>query len=140
MQMIGGIKCGLDIWEMAIIPSLLNNAGTWINISDKSIDKLNSLQNIFLQTLLGVGRACPTPALCWDTATLDMRVRVQKAKLALIHHIMGLEGTSLAKQIYEEQLSFGWPVLVRECGEIVKEWGVQDIIHNNHSLTKINGR
>ena len=119
---------------MAIIPSLLNIASTWINISDKSIDKLNSLQNIFLQTLLGAGRACPTPALCWDTAT------VQKAKLAPIHHIMGLEGTSLAKQIYEEQLSFGWPVLVRESGEIVKEWGVQDIIHNNHSLTKINGR
>ena len=136
MQMIGGIKCGMDIWEMAIIPSLLNNAGTWIHISDTSIDKLNSLQNIFLQTLLGAGRGCPTPALCWDTATLDMRVRVQKAKLALIHHIMGLEGTALAKQIYEEQLNFGWPGLVRECGEIVKEWGVQDIINNKHSFTK----
>ena len=28
MQTIGGIKCGQDIWEMAIIPSLLNNAST----------------------------------------------------------------------------------------------------------------
>ena len=26
MQMIEGIKCGHDIWEMALIPSLLNNA------------------------------------------------------------------------------------------------------------------
>ena len=26
MQTIGGIKCGKDIWEMAIIPSLINNA------------------------------------------------------------------------------------------------------------------
>jgi hypothetical protein len=31
MQMIGGIKCGLDIWEMALIPSLLNNASMWTN-------------------------------------------------------------------------------------------------------------
>ena len=136
MQMIGGIKCGLDIWEMALIPSLLNNASMWTNISDKSIEKLDSLQNTFLQTLLGTGRACPMPALCWDTATLGMSVRIQKAKLALIHHIRGLDETSLAKQIYEEQLSFNWPGLVRESDEIIKAWGVPNIINSENSLTK----
>jgi hypothetical protein len=138
--MIGGIKCGLDIWEMPIIPSLLNNAGTWTNISDKSIDRLNSLQNTFLQTLLGAGRACPILALCWDTATLVMKIWIQKAKLAMVHHIKGLDKTSLAKQIYEEQLSFGWPGLIKECGDIMKEWRVQDIIKSDDFLRKINGR
>ena len=50
LQMIGGIKCGIDIWELAIIPSLLNNCSTWVEISSQSVEKVNKLQNIFLQT------------------------------------------------------------------------------------------
>ena len=64
MQSIGGIRCGKDIWEISIIPSLLNDSRTWATISDSSVEKLNSLQNTFLQTLLAVGRSCPKPALC----------------------------------------------------------------------------
>ena len=70
MQMIGGIKCGLDIWEMALIPSLTNNCGTWTEISSQAIDSLNELQNMFLRNLFAVSQSCPKPALCWDTATL----------------------------------------------------------------------
>ena len=33
MQSIGGLKCGLDIWELALIPSLTKNCGTWTQIS-----------------------------------------------------------------------------------------------------------
>ena len=29
MQRLGGLQCGLDIWEVAIIPSLLSNSGSW---------------------------------------------------------------------------------------------------------------
>jgi hypothetical protein len=78
MQMIGGIKCGLDIWELALILS---------QISDQAMDSLNELQYIFMQNLFCVRRSCPKPALCWDTATTMMQVRIEKAKLSLIHHI-----------------------------------------------------
>jgi hypothetical protein len=54
----------------------------------------------------------------------------------MIHHIKGLDKTSLAKQIYEEQLRFGWPGLITECGEIMKEWGVHDIIKSDDFLEK----
>ena len=108
MQIIGGLKCGLDIWELAIVPSLTNNCGTWTDISDQSIEKLEQLQNMFLQTMFAVSQSCPKPALCWDTATLLMQVRVEKAKLSLLHHIKNLEKTSLAKQVYTEQNEHGW--------------------------------
>jgi hypothetical protein len=136
MQCIGGINCGTDIWEMAIIPSLTNNAGTWTMISDNSIEKLNSLQNTFLQTLFSTARSCPKPALCWDTATLLMQIRVQKAKLALLFHIKNLDDESLAKQIYCEQLNSGWPGLLSECGEILKDWEVPNILRENSHLSK----
>ena len=114
LQMIGGIKCGMDIWELAIIPSLLNNCSTWVETSSQSVDKLNKLQNIFLQTLFAVGQSCHSPALCWDTATLQMKVRIDQAKLNLLHHIKNLDKDTLAKQVYDEQSSHGWPGLVSE--------------------------
>lgn len=100
MQTIGGLKCGLDIWELAIVPSLINNCSTWTQISTESIDKLNKLQYTFLQMLFAVSQSCPKPVLCWDTATILMQVRIQKSKLALLHHIKNLDESSLAKQIF----------------------------------------
>ena len=102
-QMIGGLKCGIDIWEVAMILSLLNNSGTWVQTSQQAIDELNKLKNMFLQTLFAVGQSCPKPALSWDTAMLHMDVRIDKSKLALIHHFKNLDNTSLAKRIYEKK-------------------------------------
>ena len=34
MQRIGGVQCGLDLWEICIIPSLLSNSGTWSGLKD----------------------------------------------------------------------------------------------------------
>ena len=33
-QVVGGITAGLDIWESAHIPSLLNNCENWIQVSE----------------------------------------------------------------------------------------------------------
>jgi hypothetical protein len=107
---------------MAIIPSLLNNASPSTHISKQSIDKLNSLQNIFLQTMFTVSRSCPKPLLCWDSATPLMQVRIDKAKVSLLHHVKNLDNESLAKQIYEEQCHSGWHGLVMECKKIIDDW------------------
>ena len=136
LQMIGGLKCGLDIWEMAIIPSLLNNAGTWTHISGQALESVNKLQNMFLQNLFSVSRSCPKAALCWDTATTMMQVRVEKAKLGLVHHIRSLEDNSLARQIYMEQLSQGWPGLVTECQELIEKWKIPNIINEEIDIPK----
>jgi hypothetical protein len=58
-----GESCGLDIWELALIPSLTNNCGTWTQILQQSVEKLDKLQNLFLQILFAVGQSCPRPAL-----------------------------------------------------------------------------
>ena len=36
----GGLVCGLDMWEVAIIPALLYNAETWQDIHKKTVDEL----------------------------------------------------------------------------------------------------
>ena len=42
---VGGILAGLEIFDLAIIPGLLNNAETWTQISKESEKKLENLQN-----------------------------------------------------------------------------------------------
>ena len=61
---VGGLVAGIDIWELAILPSLLNNCQTWINIGKDSLDMLEDLQNKMYRTLLCVPKTCPLPSLC----------------------------------------------------------------------------
>ena len=63
---VGGLCAELELWEIAILPSLLNNCQTWINISEDSFKLLEDLQNTMYRTLLSVPRSCPIPSLCWD--------------------------------------------------------------------------
>ena len=42
IQIIGGIKWGPDIAELALIPSLLHNAGTLTQISNQAMDSVRS--------------------------------------------------------------------------------------------------
>ena len=43
MQKVGGLIGGFDIWEMAIVQSLLNNAQTWTDMSEESLSALEYL-------------------------------------------------------------------------------------------------
>ena len=94
---MGGLVAGLDIWELAILPSLLNNSQTWVNIEQNSIDMLEDIQNTMYRTLLCVPKTCPTPSLCWDMGGVQMKFRIMLKKLEFIWHIVNLEDDTLAK-------------------------------------------
>ena len=76
MESIGGILCGITIWEMAVLPYLLNNSETWENMEDDCIQELEKLQTLFMSVLWEVPVTCARPALTWDTATLSMQNRI----------------------------------------------------------------
>ena len=46
-KQIGGLKAGIQLWETAYIPSLLNNCKTWVEIPKATVTKLEELQNMF---------------------------------------------------------------------------------------------
>jgi hypothetical protein len=75
----GGISTGLEIWEMAVIPYLLNKCDTWNNLPLKAIEMLDNLQNDFLRSLLATPRTCPTPFRMWETGTMTMENRTRAA-------------------------------------------------------------
>ena len=124
----GGIMTGLDIWEMAVIPFLLNNCDSWTGISDSTIVELDNLQNLFYRVLLEVPTGCPIPMLYWDCGGLLMKNRILKKKLLFLHHIATLEEDAIAFQVYSVQKRLELPGLLQECQEFLVKFDILDVI------------
>ena len=61
----------------------------------------------------------------------DVKWRIWEAKCLLVLQIKGLEDGSLAKVVYQEAETRGWPGLGKEVKEICQNIGIPDInIHN----------
>ena len=123
------------MWELAVIPMILNNAETWHQINKESLGILNDLQNTMYRYLLQTPRSTPIPALCWDFGSLSMEDRIIKKKLNFIHHLASLGDGSLAKQVFLIQKAFIFPGLVNEAKKLIEELGLDDIT-NTKTLKK----
>ena len=106
-NIVGGITAGLEIWELAILPHLLNNSETWTEIKKSTIDMLDDLQYMFMRYLLATPRTCPIPALLWETGGLLMEHRIAQKKLVFYHHLLHLPRDSLAHEVASTQVELG---------------------------------
>jgi hypothetical protein len=131
MQAIGGMIAAKEIWERAIVPSLLSGAGTWIGTLEEAEEKCEELQELFWRVMLEIPKGTPKIMLTAETNCLKMKNRIWKEKLLLARNIASKEG-SLAKAIYEEQIDMGWPGLASECEKICEELGLK----NTHGVVK----
>ena len=60
LQLLGGMVGAIALWEACILSSLLTNCGTWTNISEEPIKKLDDLQNLLnLLNLLKLPHSTP---------------------------------------------------------------------------------
>ena len=133
-QCVGGFTTAIDLLEMAILPTLLYNAGTWVNISKETEEVLENLQLFYVRLVLQVPQGTPKIALQSETGLLSMRLRVYREKCMLVHHIRGLEENTMARMMYEEQRKNSWPGLADEVSIICSKLNVED--GNLTSLSK----
>ena len=68
-----------ELWEKAMVPSLLSGAGTWMGISNVEIDRLDRVQDFFWRLMLRVPESCPKVALRAETGMTGMKHRVWQA-------------------------------------------------------------
>ena len=125
-NIVGGITAGLEIWELAIIPYMLNNSDTWVEISKSTIETLNNLQYMFYIYLLATPRTCPIPALLWETGGVLMEHRIAQKKLMFYHHLINLPENSLAKEIASIQTKMSFPGLMTECANLMEDYELED--------------
>ena len=125
-NIVGGITAGLEIWELAILPHLLNNGETWTEIKKSTIDMLDDLQYMFMRYLLATPRTCPIPALLWETGGLLMEHRIAQKKLVFYHHLLHLPRDSLAHEVASTQAELGYPGLMTECQVLLGKYNLSD--------------
>ena len=118
---LGGLKVGLDIWETAYVPSILNNCSTWMEIQQPIIDKLEDLQYSLYRSLLNVPYTTPKAALIWEVGGVKMIYRIMMSKLFFMNHILQLEDNSLAKQIQAAQQANNTKGLTQEVQQCIEQ-------------------
>ena len=128
IQSLGGMRGAWDIWEMSIIPSLLANCGSWVEMSKTAVEMLDDLQNLFCRLVYACPSSTPIPALRGEAALLDMEHRVMIEKVCLVTGILfhHEEEDNYARDLLQEQLHMGWGGLTREVVEICSKVGLPD--------------
>ena len=117
---------GLEIWELGIIPYLLNNCAVWADTPKGVYKKLNELQNRFYRYLFATPSSTPIPALLWDVGGLTMENRIKIQKLNFYHHLVTLDAESLASKIAKTAEVSGYPGLMREYKALCAEFDLPD--------------
>ena len=134
MQAMGGLVAAWELWERALIPSLLSGAGTWLGNIGEAISRCNKIQNFYWRTILKLPESCPKLGLLCEPNMTDAKWRIWEAKCLLLLQIQSLADGSLAKLVYQEAESMGWPGLGKEVRQICQDIGIPDI--NIHRTRK----
>ena len=136
MNTVGGLSAGIDIWELAYLPNLLNNSETWVDIEDSTIEKLENLQLMVYRVILNCPKSTHHAALLWDMGGIYMKLRIIQKKLNFIYHLKNLDNTSLAYQIKRIQENLQAPGLIKECMEYINEFNLPNIL--KVQMTRLN--
>ena len=111
MQGVGGAQSAIDLYKSCIISSLLTNAGTWVEMKEESVSRLDDIQDTFSRALLSLPLSAPRASLRAALGLQAMKWRVWEAKILLMQAIRRQEEGNLAREVLEEQLQMGWPGL-----------------------------
>ena len=125
-KVVGGIATGILLWVTFLIPFLLYNLSTWLQMKKKEMETLSKIQRLFLNTLLGV-KNCPAALMLWDLGILKMPMRILKEKVLLYHHISCLQKNSLAHQMMMVQEDLNFPSLRDEVKSFLYKFEITDV-------------
>ena len=101
MQAVGGIEAALDLYESCVVPSLLANCATWLDIKQQTVDRLDGIQDLFGRVLLQVPLSSPRLATRAALGLTGMKWRVWEEKVLLLLAIKQQEDDCLAKQVLQ---------------------------------------
>ena len=137
MQAVGGIDTAIELYESSIVPSMMANSATWMDIRKDTEDKLDAIQDLFGKAVLQMPQSTPKLSIRAALGLLSARHRVWQSKILLVLAIWPQEEGSLARQVLEEQVRMGWPGLAREVQDICRLTGQPDATNMNLSLDKV---
>ena len=131
MLTLGGINVGLDIFQMAILPVLLNNSATWIGMDKGTTNKLEDFQHTLQRCLLGVPNSTPLVAMAWDLGMISVEHRINENKLIFLQYLIEQDESNLSKEMFLIQKSMNFPGFIPEMRNLIDRYKLPDIIDGN---------
>ena len=111
MQSTGGLRSALDLYTSCIRSSLLTNCGTWVEVEESTVKRMDAIQSMYLRAVLKVPMSTPRAALRAATGLLGIKWVIWKENITLILAIKRQEDGGLARMLWEEHFAMGWPGL-----------------------------
>ena len=102
MQALAVAMAALELFERALLPSLLSGAGTWLGEMQEAEDLCDLIQNFIWRLILEVPESCPKIALRSKTKSVGIKWKVWEAKYLLLKQIQNLKDRDLAKRVCQE--------------------------------------
>ena len=128
---VGGLKSGLVLYEMVIVPSLLYNCDTWFLLKNHTVKTLENLQLKMFRILFAVPDSAPIPLMRFDLGTVTILERIHIQKLKFLHFLKSLSSSSLASEIYHLQVKYGFRGIVTESRELITTYKLPNIIDDD---------
>ena len=121
-----GVILAILLWEACCVPSLLNGAGTWVDISRATEKRLNQVHywglRLFLQVVPGISLV----SILWYFGFLNMSLQNNIEICFHQFHIRSLKEDTLAYRIYKEQIIQNLPGLAMETKKKCTDLGIED--------------
>ena len=127
MQALGGMTAAWELWEKALLPSLLSGSGTWIGDCKKTIELCDDIQNLYWRVMFTVPESCPKVALRCETRMIGMKWRIWLEKILLLMRIKKHNEGTLCRQVYEEGKKNQWPGLGQDVTRICQILEIPDV-------------
>ena len=137
MGSTGNSLPAFKLFEAQVIPALLHNSETWIDITETHIADLESFQEKFVRKLMRLAPSTPKAILHWDSGLKLMRWRIAEKKLRFLMKLMDKEGLDIAKVAVLNEVLLGLKGLAYECRKISEEIGLPDVMYTKVSKYEI---
>ena len=84
------ISVYLLLHNAIFIASILFNAQSWSNMSDKNIDQIAVIQRKFLKQILKVPQSTANSVVYLELGIMPLKFEVHKRQLTFLHHVVNL--------------------------------------------------
>ena len=133
MGSTGNSLPAIKLFEAQVIPALLHNSESWIDITETHIADLEAFQEKFIRKLMRLAPSTPKAILHWDSGLKLMRWRIAEKKLRFLMKLMDKEGLNIAKLAVLNEVILGLKGLAYECRKISDKIGLPDVLYTKVS-------
>ena len=96
-------EIALILREAILISKLVFNSEVWYNVSNKQIEKLEQIDEIYLRKILNVAKTTPKVGLYMECGIMPIKFIIKTRRLLYYWHILQRNKEELIARFYEVQ-------------------------------------